>query len=836
MHRRNFIKIGTSAIVANECMSGWLGALSQNPSREGTSHSSITPFPSSILDLTNALIVTHPGQLPKAERTAAAVLASEIAKRTGVSLPSSTEWPVHRTVIAITTVEHASTWGRTPPPSNATLRPEGFRICVEEGRDGGNVVWVLGADPRGTLFGVGALLRRLIWTRGKMSVPATLDWSSSPAYAIRGHQLGYRAQANSYDGWDAAQFEQNIRELAFFGVNSIEGIPFHDDRKTPVMRVPRRQMNQAIGEICERYGLDYWVWVPADFDLNNTTLRSQMLDRCEQFFHDTPTLTAVSFPGGDPGDNPPELFFPFLEEMARRLAPIHPQAKIWPSLQQFSTERVDHAFEYIRARQPSWMGGLVTGPSSPPSNEMRDRLPSQYRLRHYPDLSHNVRCQYEVPNWDQAYAMTEGRECVNPRAVEYARYFHAEAGYSDGFISYSDGVHDDVNKTVWSALSWDPSLTVPEILTDYAHVYFAPQVASLASDGILALERNWSGALLTNSTVEDTLLCWQQLERQMPQLGGNWRWQMCLLRANYDAFLRRRLAYETKLELEANERLLEANATGSAAAIEAARGVLRCAETQPAVIPLRARIIELCDKLFHSIALQTSVDKYSAIRAERGAVLDFIDLPLNNRWWLEDELTKAAQLGDESARVARLRVLATWEQPGPGSFYDAVGNLDKSPHVLRCDSDPSVPGGLHQPGMGFWWWNDGKSRARLTWQATSWPIAVVYDAVDPDAVYTVRSTGYGQALLRINGDRVQPTLDGKEMGEFKEFPVPQKYVRTRRLTLTWDPPVGEEKINWRNHSRLAEVWLIRHSPSPGSAGASSMLFDSNTHHVDTKSS
>lgn len=128
--------------------------------------------------------------------------------------------------------------------------------------------------------------------------------------------------------------------------------------------------------------------------------------------------------------------------------------------------------------------------------------------------------------------------------------------------------------------------------------------------------------------------------------------------------------------------------------------------------------------------------------------------------------------------------------------------------------------------MGFWWWNNGKSRARLTWQATSWPIAVVYDALDPDAVYTVRSTGYGQALLRINGDRVQPTLDGKEMGEFKEFPVPQKDVRSRRLTLTWDRPVGEEKLNWRNHSRLAEVWLIRHSPPPERAGGPSMLFDS----------
>jgi hypothetical protein len=69
----------------------------------------------------------------------------------------------------------------------------------------------------------------------------------------------------------------------------------------------------------------------------------------------------------------------------------------------------------------------------------------------------------------------------------------------------------------------------------------------------------------------------------------------------------------------------------------------------------------------------------------------------------------------------------------------------------------------------------------------------VYDALDPDSAYTVRSSGYGQALLRINGDRVQPTLDGKEMGEFKEFPVPQNYLRGRRLTLTWDRPIEKRR-------------------------------------------
>ena len=814
MQRRNFLKIGTAALAAGETAGGWLRAIAQNPTQEYAGSVPDSSVAAPALELTHAVLLTRPGKLPNAEQTASAVLVSEIARRSGVTLATSTEWPSHRPVIAMASMEQAAQLGRAPQGlSGVALRPEGFRICVENTPGQPPVVWVLGADPRGVLFGAGALLRRLSWTRGSLSIAADLDWSSSPAYAIRGHQLGYRPTANSYDGWDAAQFEQYIRELAFFGVNSIEGIPFQDDRKTPVMKFPRRQMNRAIGEICDRYGLDYWVWAPADFDLNNKTLRGQFLSRCEQFFRDTPVLAAVSVPGGDPGDNPPELLFPFLEEMASVLVSIHPQAKIWPSLQQFSAESVNHAFDYILTHRPSWMGGLVTGPSSPPSNELRNRLPAQYRLRHYPDVSHNVRCQYEVENWDQAYAMTEGRECVNPRAVEYARYFLAEAGYSDGFISYSDGVHDDVNKTVWSAMSWDPSLTVPEILTSYAHVYFAPQVAPAACDGILALETNWRGALLTNGSVEDTLLRWQQLERQMPELAGNWRWQMCLLRANYDAYLRRRLAFETQLELDANSRLLEAPSIGSAAAIDAARDTLRRADTQPAAAPLRARIAGLCDDLFHSIVLQTSVGKYYAIGEERGAVLDFIDLPLNNRWWLEDEFAKAAQLGPERDRVERLRQLATWEHPGPGSFYDAIGNLDKSPHVLRYSSNAGIPGDLDQYGTTFWWWNDGKSRARLTWQATAWPLCVQYEALDPDASYIVRSTGYRQALLRINGDRVQPRLDGQQMGEFKEFLVPRQHVRTRRLKLTWDPPVGEEKLNWRNTSRLSEVWLIRQPAS-----------------------
>ncbi len=183
-----------------------------------------------------------------------------------------------------------------------------------------------------------------------------------------------------------------------------------------------------------------------------------------------------------------------------------------------------------------------------------------------------------------------------------------------------------------------------------------------------------------------------------------------------------------------------------------------------------------------------------------------MDYPLNNRWWLEEEFRKVRTLGSEPAKVDRLRVLAAWENPGPGSFYDNVGNASKSPHVMRDDPEA---GEERSPSPTFWWWDEGKSRARLTWQATMWPRRMVYDGLDPNAHYVVRSSGYGQAGLRMNGEPVQPTVDGTQAGEFKEFPVPPAAIRNRQLVLTWERPTNEGKLNWRQRSRLAEVWLLK---------------------------
>ncbi|MCX6915450.1 MAG: hypothetical protein NT167_20795 [Verrucomicrobia bacterium] len=761
------------------------------------------------INLRDAVVVTRPGDMPLAEQSAATVLIEEVEKRTGIRLHRSTSWPAGKVVIAITSSTNIPGWGREIPQRAGTglpeTRAEGYRIWVENGK----VVWVVGADARATLFGVGQLLRRLDWARGKLSLPGLLDLATAPAYPIRGHQLGYRATANSYDAWDVAQFDQYIRELTFFGVNSIEGIPWHDSRPSPVMKLPRRQMNQAISGICERYGLDYWAWIPADFELTNTTKRAEMLDRCEQFFKDSKVFSGFFFPGGDPGDNPPELVLPFLEDVWKRLQPIHPAARIWLSLQSFKTNQAEFVYRYVEEKRPEWLAGLVVGPSSPPAAATRQRLPAPYKLRLYPDVTHNKLSQFEVPDWDQAYALTLGREAVNPRPAEFAAIHNRFAPLSDGFISYSDGVHDDVNKTIWSAMSWDPLTPVRDVMVDYARVFFQPALAQKAADGILALEDNWRGPLVDNGAVEATYLMWRQLEHQAPRLEGNWRWQMCRLRANYDAYVRHRLIYETSLEQQANLILAEAGQHGADKAMNEALAVLNRAVNHPVSPNLRHRIEALCELLFRSIGLQTSVPKYHASGYERGAVLDFVDRPLNNRWWLEDEFGKVRGLGSETEKCRRLEALAAWENPGPGSYYDSVGYASKSPHMFGVEIRPSELEDPRDPQPTYWWWDDGKSRARLSWQLTMWPKKMVYEGLDPQATYVVRSSGYGPALLRINGQHVEPTLDGNKMGEFKEYPVPADCVKGRRLVLTWDPPVGIENIGWRQQPRLAEVWLLK---------------------------
>ena len=48
-----------------------------------------------------------------------------------------------------------------------------------------------------------------------------------------------------------------------------------------------------------------------------------------------------------------------------------------------------------------------------------------------------------------------------------------------------------------------------------------------------------------------------------------------------------------------------------------------------------------------------------------------------------------------------------------------------------------------------------------------------------------------------------------DIGEFKEFPVPVELLKDGKLVLTFDPLPDEVHLNWRQQSRVSEVWLLK---------------------------
>jgi hypothetical protein len=763
----------------------------------------VVPVMAQSINLQRAVMLVSSSVPMPMRETAPRMLSEEIAKRTGSTLKNSSGWSKSNLVsVAFVLSSDKELQGVAVPAASSSerpeLKPEGFRV-ISDVSPKGTTLWIIGADARGILFGTSWVLRNLNMDKKRLDLPGPVNVASAPTYPIRGHQLGYRTTANSYDAWTVAQFDQYIRELAIFGTNAIEGIPFHEEEKpSPHFKISASEMRVRMSEICQKYDLDYWVWTPATFALTDAAKRKAELDLHESFYKACPRLDHIFVPGGDPGDNHPREVMPFLKDLHTLLIKYHPKAKVWLSLQGFNVEQIDYFYDYLTREKPSWFAGVVHGPSSPNLAETRYRLPKQYQIRQYPDITHNVRCEFPVSHWDQAYALTLGREAPNPRPYFYAKAQAALAPFTDGFVSYSDGCHDDVNKVIWSMRGWDPDMDIHQILAEYGRFLFGPNLAEATADGIAALEQNWQGPLAENGGVEATYAFWKKLETDNPTLHGNWRWQLFLLRAYYDTYTRRRLLYEQGLEKQSNEILARADAVGPETAMSQALDLINRADKQSVSPELRSKIESLCTDLFASIGLQTSMPKYKARGYERGCVLDFVDYPLNNRWWLTDELVKVKALKTKGEQVARLKEIGAWESPGKGSFYDDVSSVSKGPRVKTISDDAT----------DIAWWQNGFSRARLSSQTFQRCPALDYDNLDPGARYIVRVVGFGEALLRVDGQRLEPTLYNREADTVKEWIVPLSATQDGRISVTFDQP-EESHLNWRQNSRISDIWLLK---------------------------
>jgi len=754
------------------------------------------------VELKNSKIIVTGSIKSPVRETLVRVLQEETAKRSSVNWTQVKKWQeTGDAVIAVALSTDKKLAGELVPKRDGASLPEqkaeGYRIFTES-KEGRDIIWIIGADDRGAMFGAGKLLRTMEMNKNGVTLKESMDFATSPMQSVRGHQIGYRDKANSYDAWSVEQYEAYIRELMIFGTNAIETIPFGRTLASVHNTLAPEVMNIKISEICRDYGMDYWIWTPAEYDLKDTEKRSADLKQYEEFFKKVPRLNDIFFPGGDPGHNHPSDVLPFLKEVHSILMKYHPEAGIWISLQGFSAEQIDYFYNYLDENEPDWLRGIVSGPSSPSVSATRHRLAKKYKHRHYPDITHNVRCDYPVLNWDQAYALTIGREGINPQPNYYSKIHAKIAPFVDGFVSYSDGAHDDVNKFTFSMRGWDIETTPNEIMKDYARFFFGPGLSDEAAEGIFALEQNWVGPLVENGGVETTFRFWQNLEKENPQLADNWRWQMLVLRAYYDTYTRRRQLYEQSLEREANKILVQVSELGIETAMDEALEKIFEAETKRKDQDLHRKIVDYSDALFKSIGLQTDVEKYKAANSQRGCILQFVDYPLNNRWWLEDEFKKIREMKNEDEKLARLEIIRTWENPDQGCYYDNVSNIVTGKRVLTTIDD----------ACDIAWWDGGNSRKRLSSQTYQNSPVLDYEDLDFNGRYRIRVSGRGDALLRVDGVRLEPVAYDKEIGGFKEFVVPKELTQDGKIRVTFDIP-EESHIRWSRQSHISDVWVIK---------------------------
>jgi hypothetical protein len=765
-----------------------------------------------MLDLSRATVVTRPDASPL-EQTAAGLLSDEVARRSGVRWGSARQRPTGGPAIVVETRRGGD---------RAKSLAEGFQVRTEP-LD--STVRIEGNDDRGTLFGVGRLLRELRTTPGRIELPAGFQLTTSPRYPLRGHQLGYRPKTNSYDAWDLPQWERYVRDLVIFGTNAVELIPPRSDDDADSPHFPRPPIDMLVGmsRLLDRYGLDVWLWYPAlDLDYSDPRTVASALAEWDDVFRKMPRLNAVFVPGGDPGHTPPKVLMPFLEKMVGVLHRSHPAATLWVSPQGFNQEWLDDFLTILNQQQPAWLTGVVHGPQVRISvAELRKAVPARYPIRTYPDITHSQQCQFPVPDWDLAFSLTEGREVINPRPRGEAAIFRYYQPGSIGFITYSEGCNDDVNKFVWSGLGWDPEADSVELLRQYTRAFLNEEIAATFPEGLLALEGNWQGPIVENGSIERTLAHFDGLERgASPNLRANWRFQQALYRANYDAYVRRRLTAETRVEERAYQALGAAPRRGSLAAIQEAEAILHPAPRSAEVEALGNRLRGLADELFASIRMQLSVPLYDAIAVDRGANLDTMDVPLNDRVWLLDQFARIERLEDEPARLKALDELVHRSDPGPGGFYDDLGNLRRQPHLVRIPDAPTTdPDFRHSSLVGF----GSRAGWPLAWCQNAQtlydaPLSMQYEGLDPAARYRVRIVYAGDSFrnkirLDAEGQPVHDWFQKPNPPVPVEFDVPPSATADGRLTLTWRQEPGKGR-NGRG-CQVAEVWLLRKLATDG---------------------
>jgi len=569
------------------------------------------------------------------------------------------------------------------------IRGDGYRITSKR-----RAVILEARNERGLLYAAGKLLRLLhdgpegiTLRRGTLTM--------SPRHSHRGHEVStYKYK----DHWGTGDWAAYIRELALWGVNwiwsaSLTSSPLNGSTEQ-TRRVWERhcKVQNEQSRMAHSLGLSFGIHsyannvagelVTSDIDRGGgsfvcpSTKRGRRLINASRkmLFERLEELDAIFTASHDPGGCPcqecspwVETYIPLMEEQAGVARRIHPEVKFYISNQALSREENLWLFRYLRQERPDWLDGIVWGPQSRPLSELRRGVPRRYSILAFPDITHLIICQYPVRGIHQANALIHHRESPTYRPKAMARIFEETEALSQGSKPYSEGLHDDLNKAVWSSLDW--GIPPGEAVREYCQWHFGNALADAFVQVIFQLEQDLKKPVPRNPAQRTVL---ELVSKASPLVPGReasrWRYRLLLLRTLLDRYIQLRLERQRSLESRIL-RILGEGKKEPGKKIDEALRLIRGDRKGREESLLGRRIRSLSHRLasFNGIRIP-SVDR--------------LNVDLANLAWIRAQLEGAKSLPPRLQEQALLDVVS-YEDVGPHGFYDDCGNSEQEPHLLQ---------------------------------------------------------------------------------------------------------------------------------------------------------
>jgi hypothetical protein len=437
-------------------------------------------------------------------------------------------------------------------------RPHSF-VLASRGRR----VTLCGADAHGVLYGVGHLLRQLIFQPQQVAMPK-LRFTTAPAVMSRGVYFATHFN-NYYESAPLPRIERYIEELALWGVDLLtfwldtnwfpHGFWADPDSRGMAMasrlrfiRDKARACGMRVGAMAvANEGFDrqppprllahpearHGGFYPSsqicpsqpgglEMILDNRRIVMDLLGPLDVF---------VLWPY-DPGGCGCPRCVHASGRWGRKFLDIGPQiaavaGRASPGTRVFvSTWYMDDAERRMVYQQcdagADWFQGVMTQ-----TEHVREHaLPLRYERLTFPEIS-----------MFDCYFTSYGCNGANPAPGRMARQARDVAAAGSGTTLYSEGLYEDVNKAVWAGLLWDPNREVDDILAEYGRWYFGAEQAGATVNLLHGLEQTWGAKRLQQAPPEEV----RRLEREARRLGaavkhrdGRERWRALYDRARID--------------------------------------------------------------------------------------------------------------------------------------------------------------------------------------------------------------------------------------------------------------------------------------------------------------